>query len=146
MTKITVIRDRREKAGYGWYFKEYPGIKLVEKTLKKGDYSIEGLENVFRIERKHDAKEVFGWLGSKVNAKRAANTIAELSQIKHSFLIIESSLEEILQGTPFSGVDPNWILSRLMSFAVQGVHIIFAGKDAEKVAVMLIRKIAKLYE
>jgi ERCC4-type nuclease len=46
---ITIVRDTREKKPYG--FGDY-SVSTVDKTLETGDYTVEGHENEFAIERK----------------------------------------------------------------------------------------------
>lgn len=51
--KFTVIRDTREKPEHGWNFEpDAYCAGTVRKGLKTGDYSIEGFEDQFCIERK----------------------------------------------------------------------------------------------
>ena len=47
--KYTVIKDTREKDGY--FFKEYDRCDgMVVETMKTGDYTLKGMENVLCIE------------------------------------------------------------------------------------------------
>ena len=70
MAKIpnyTVIKDTREKEGY--FFKKYDKCSgMVVETMKTGDYTIKGLEDVLCIERKASVEEIANNLGKKKSA------------------------------------------------------------------------------
>ena len=60
----TVIQDTREKEG--WYFSEYDKCSGMESgTLKTGDYTLRGFEEVVCIERKASTSEISQNLGKK---------------------------------------------------------------------------------
>ena len=60
----TVIQDTREKEG--WYFSEYDKCSGMESgTLKTGDYTLRGFEELVCIERKASTSEISQNLGKK---------------------------------------------------------------------------------
>lgn len=62
--KYTVIQDTREQKG--WYFSEYDKCNGMEQgSLKTGDYTLKGFEDMVCIERKFSVEEIATNLGKK---------------------------------------------------------------------------------
>lgn len=88
-----VIYDHREDAGL-WRFPE--GLQLVRSTLKTGDYTIEGFESLFTIERKA-ADDAIGSITEgharfQAEHERMSEMVASGG---FACVIVESSLDEI---------------------------------------------------
>lgn len=141
--KITVIRDTREQIP--WSFKGYDDIRIIDRKLDLGDYSIEGYEHIFVIERKYNVNEIFGNLGFK-KRKKFTEKMNILAEIKYSYFLVEASFSDLCLGSTFSRLEPNWVLSSLLTFNLKGLDIIFAGQKAEHYAYWLIRKFANKFK
>ena len=93
---FTVIKDTREQDGY--YFSKFNTCAgMIEHKLDTGDYSIQGLEDKVCIERKGCVEELAINLGSKKHA--FMNEINRMESFIHKYLILEFSLEELLNLT-----------------------------------------------
>lgn len=81
-----IIKDTREKIG-SWEFENQE-----VKTVKTGDYTIEGLEHIISVERKKSIVE----LASNLVSKRFYNELRRMDDIKHNFLVLEFSMYDLL--------------------------------------------------
>jgi len=136
--KISVLRDTKEKLGF-WTFSGYPKIATTSKALVTGDYTIDQYEDRFVIERKKTFKELASNLG-RHDHKRFYAEIDRLSKVEHSFIIIETTLEEFYLGCSFSRLTPHTVHSHLLNFQLQGIQVIFGGWQSEWIASKLIEK------
>lgn len=92
---FTIIRDTREKNGFFDFpidEKAYGAIKVVDKGLNAGDYTVEGLEDIIRIERKATTGELYNNLGKKHMRKRFHAEMEKLDKVKHSYIVCEFGL------------------------------------------------------
>lgn len=96
---ITIIQDTREQTP--WDFTFY-GYNQRLGTLKEGDYSIEGLEDIIRIERKKSPGEIAINMGSK--SKQFNSEMKRLQPIKHKYIICEFPYERIREFPKNSGI------------------------------------------
>ena len=82
----TVIKDTREKDGY--FFKPYDRCEgMVVETMKTGDYTIKGCEDIICIERKASTAEISTNLGRK--KKPFQNEMERMKDFRFSFLVCE---------------------------------------------------------
>ena len=144
-----IIVDTREQ--HPWSFDH------MEKTVSKldtGDYSLRGLENIFCIERKGNVSE----LANNITEKRFKDVIERMSNIKHSFLLLEFELEDVLIYPVGSNVpkkmwdklkiSPKFILKHLIELQIlHNIKVIFCGdsSNAEKIAISIMRKVYEYY-
>ena len=154
LPSYTVIRDTREQKGHGWIFDAHkPDHKsprcdgTVTQTLETGDYGLVGYTDIFSIERKADFSELWGNYGSKKRPAFEAE-MERMSQLKHSYIIIESSLTpDIMELSPpqFSkGVPGKSLIRWLMSLSVKyGVHILPAGACGKRIAQMICEEVIR---
>lgn len=88
-----IIVDTHEKLA--WNFDFYPQVdKVIRKHLDTGDYTIEGLENQFMIERKHNTSEIAANIGS--DRVRFNKELERMINVRYTYLICEFSIEDIL--------------------------------------------------
>ncbi|MFQ3578584.1 MAG: hypothetical protein SNJ71_00405 [Bacteroidales bacterium] len=137
--KIPVVIDTREKKP--WNFSE--DFTVTYSKLETGDYSIQGLENHFIIERKGCIQE---YCKNIVEPFRFENELMRLSQIPKSFIIFEFTLEEIFSWPPEfmqeTRLSSKFLLKKSAEYMVKyGVHLLFAGKFASKVAESIIKRV-----
>lgn len=98
-----VIRDTRERSGHGWTFKKYDTCLGQQiDTLKTGDYTLRGFENVLAIERKGRVTEFINNLGQK----RFYAELDRLELIPFSFVICEFTMEDLIKFPEGSGISP----------------------------------------
>lgn len=89
--KFLVLSDSREQKG--WHFnksKFCDGTETV--TLPTGDYTIQGMEKHFTIERKGSSSEFYGNLFED----RWERELERLEEFKFPFVILEFSLSDIV--------------------------------------------------
>jgi len=130
-----VIKDTREKEGY--FFKKYDKCSgMVVETMKTGDYTIKGLEDVLCIERKASVEEIANNLGKKKNA--FLSEMERMQEFKYSFMVLEFSMEDLLKFPENSKIPKNklkqvritgkYLLKSLVAFQLwYNTKIIFCG-------------------
>jgi len=135
--KRKVIIDTREQLPWPW-----PEENVLRQTLKYGDYSLEGLESLVRIERK-STQDFVGSLSPKKlkNAGPDARSRRERfkdelqwlgENVHRSFLIIEGDLKDISSGLYPSMMHPAAVIGALVSWSLRfNVHAIFASNHAQ---------------
>lgn len=120
-----IIRDSREKRGYT--FRLTDKCKgTIEKKLDVGDYSLKGHESIIAIERKATIEELWNNFGQQ--RERFFAEFERMKDIKFKYLILEFSYLNILKGTRYSKISPNFIISNLQKLELEhNVKIIYAG-------------------
>lgn len=89
-----IIRDTREKENNGWFFEETAHCEgTITKKLDSADYSIDGYENEISIERKGSVSE----FAQNLIQERFEKELIRLEDIKHSFVILEFTLDEMMR-------------------------------------------------
>lgn len=154
--EFTIIRDTREQTG--WKFnRSLPCLGTVERALKTGDYSIEGYEDRFVIERKGSVQEVWNNLTSKEDWPRFQAELERLEEIEFPFLICEFHVSDVLKfplGTPlprktryglrFKGA---FLLRRLLELEVNyRTRVLFAGTKGKELAKSLCKRMAMKFD
>ena len=100
MTDFTVVVDTREQLPYIFG----PGVETVEKTLETGDYSVEGYEDVFAVERKSlpDLLKSITW-----DRDRFKREVVRGDDLVGFVVVIESSLRSVNNWEYEREVHPN---------------------------------------
>ena len=131
----TVIKDTREKQGY--FFKPYDRCDgMVVETMKTGDYTIKGCEDILCIERKASTAEISMNLGRK--KKPFLNEMERMKNFRFSFLVCEFDMEDIINFPENSGIPEElqhevkltgrYMLRALLEFQVwYDTKILFCG-------------------
>lgn len=123
-----ILVDTREKNPY--VFDE----ETLTVKLDTGDYTLKGYEGLLAVDRKASVSE----LAHNLIEPRFKAELERLSQIKHSYLLLEFSLEDVVRypvGSDipkrrwrFIRIKPSFILSALSKITIKyGVHVILAG-------------------
>lgn len=149
---ITIIRDTREKDGHGWIFEADekksgpPRIaKTVVKMIDAGDYSVEGLEHLIRIERKQGFTEV---IGNFLEKDRFEREMEKLKAIKYKYIFIETVMSKDLLGLsiqqfrfpiPIKSVN-SWLTEIELKY---GVITRYVGDAGHILAKQLLKLVAK---
>lgn len=120
--KIPLVIDTREQLP--WAFNAELFV-CAPGTLRTGDVSVLGLEDVIACERKT--------LGDAVNTvihqhTRWRRELYRLSAMDHPLIVIEASVEDIVQKRYESDAEPAAVLGRINGILIDhGVPVIFAG-------------------
>lgn len=144
-TDFTIIVDTREQKP--WNFSTQA---TASHKLDTGDYSIEGYENILAIERKRNVAE----FANNITEKRFKDVIDRLKQIKHSYILFEFDMNDIMRYPIGSDIPkrlwdkiritPSFIIKHIIDLQVDhNIKIIFCGdsENAEKIALSLMKKI-----
>jgi ERCC4-type nuclease len=146
---FTIIVDTREQMPW-----EFGFHNTAKRKLDTGDYSMEGFESIFAIERKKSVSEI----ANNITESRFKDVLERMGQIPHSFMIMEFSLDEIYQFPVGSDVPKkmwdklrisgNYIIKYLIEAQLNyNIHILFCddAENAERVAVSLMKRIYEKY-
>ena len=140
-----VIKDTREKNG--WFFSPNPREKCLGMevaTLKTGDYTLEGYEDVFCIERKASVSEIALNLGKKKGPFE--REMERMREFDHSFMLFEFNMNDLLifpEGSYIPQrarskvkITGSYLLKCLMEFQfTYDTKILFCGNKANAVTV-----------
>ena len=150
---IYVLRDTREKTGKGWFFKNNDWCQGTKVTkLKYGDYSIEGMENKFVIERKGAIVEFANNLIS--DFERFKKQLDNMKEIENVFIVMEFDFDSLVKYPFCKGVNfgirkkikirGNYLLKRVVELMIlyPNYHFIFAGENGYYVARSILKRFA----
>lgn len=145
---FTVVVDTREQKP--WNFTTQ--ASTIHK-LDTGDYSIQGYEALLAIERKRNVAE----FANNITEKRFKDVVERLSKIKHSYILFEFDMENVMRYPVGSDIpkrlwskiriSPFFILKHMVDLQVDhNIKILFCGNsnNAEKMALSIMRKVYKL--
>lgn len=146
---FTIIVDTREQTP--WEFDNYT---TANQKLDTGDYSIQGLENVFAIERKRTVSEI----ANNITESRFKDVLERLQKFQHKFILLEFTLNNVLD-YPIGSTVPKrmwhtlkitskYILKYLTEINIKyGIHTIYCGnrENAEEVALCIMKRMVELY-
>lgn len=146
--KYLVIRDTREKLG--WQFDKSAHCLGTEvRTLETGDYTLDGYEKVFIIERKRSTGE----LAANLFQARFERELDRLDRFPHAYLVLEFEMADILSFPRNSGIPRSrWkslkvtsgvLLKRLheVQIAHPGLRILFVGKHGREALSSLFKRV-----
>jgi len=100
-TLFEILRDTREQPDHGWTFgasDQCSGTTVA--TLKTGDYSLTGLEDVVAIERKGSIREFSG----NLDDPRFFAELDRLKSFRRAAIILEFSVSDVLSWPHRSGL------------------------------------------
>lgn len=146
---FTIIIDTREQTPW-----EFGFHNTAKRKLDTGDYSIEGYESLFTIERKRSVSEI----ANNISESRFKDVLERMGNIPHSFMLMEFEVDEIYTFPVGSDVPKkmwdklkisgNYIMKYLIEAQLKhNIHILFCGdpSNAEKVAVSIMKRIHEKY-
>lgn len=108
---MIIIQDSRERSP--WDFVSYGFNQRIQK-LDEGDYTVEGLEDKFIVERKRNTGELAINLGKK--KKQFFDELKRLQKYPHKFIIFEFQLHDIFSFPVNSGIPKSdWKSLRITS-------------------------------
>jgi ERCC4-type nuclease len=146
---FTIIVDTREQMPW-----EFGFHTTSKKKLNTGDYSIEGMESIFTIERKMSVSEI----ATNITENRFKDVLERLSKIPHAYIIMEFNIEDIYTFPVGSDIPKkmwdklrikgNYIMKILLEASMNNnIHLLFCGdaSNAERTAISLIKRIHEKY-
>lgn len=147
--EFTIVVDTREQMP--WEFGYHTTSK---KKLDTGDYSIEGMESLFTIERKMSVSEI----ATNITENRFKDVLNRLSKIPHAYMIMEFDIEDIYTFPVGSDIPKrlwdklrvkgHYIMKVLLEASINhNIHILFCGDsaNAERTASSLMKRIYEKY-
>jgi ERCC4-type nuclease len=122
MSKLVILSDSREQNPY--QFKCFD-CEVKTASLATGDYSIEGLQKLISVER----KELSDFISCCTSGRdRFKAELHRLQAYRAKAVIIEGSLEDIIQHRYRSQISPNSVIGSISSWTLRySVPFIFAG-------------------
>ena len=120
-----ILQDSREQLPL---FTRLPkGLTVCSATLKVGDYSVVGMQDMIACERKQ-ISDLIPFCTSDHVATKAK--MAKLEKMEWAGLIIEARESEVYQPYRFSQASPESIRQALASFSVKhNVHIYIGDRE-----------------
>ncbi len=143
MTEFKIVIDSREQLPFDFHCQELNHGKVLteRKTLKTGDYSIQGLEDKITIERK-SLSDLFSSVGS--GRKRFEREMERMSKFDYAALVVESSLADIFTNPPNRSKMPSKSVFRTLIAWSQryNVHLwpMWDRQSAERVTYLLLKR------
>lgn len=147
--EFNIIVDTREQLPW-----EFGFHTTSRQKLHTGDYTIEGLEDIFVIERKMSVSEI----ATNITENRFKNVLDRLSKIPHSYMIMEFSIEDIYTFPVGSDIPKrlwdklrikgNYIMKVLLEASINhNIHLLFCddSSNAERTAISLIKRMYEKY-
>lgn len=149
---FTILVDTKEKKPWSFSSKAILGIEYTH--LKTGDYTVKGLEDILCIERKRSVAE----LAANIHEKRFFNELERMQSFPHRYLILESTLQHVLDYPNLEGL-PDRIVQKIRTSGAYllkcfnrmqvkyGINIIYCDTtfNAQWVAVNIMKEVANLY-
>ena len=146
---FTIIVDTREQTPW-----EFGFHTTSKRKLDTGDYSIEGLESLFTIERKKSVGEI----ANNITESRFKDVLNRMGKIPHSFMIMEFNIEDIYTFPVGSDIPKkmwdklkisgNYIMKYLVEIQLNyNIHVLFCdnAESAERTAVSIMKRIYEKY-
>ncbi len=121
---FTLCIDTREQRPL--FARAPKGLTIMSKTLKYGDYSVLGFENLICFERK--SHDIFGYVSSE--REKTLKKMKEFKSMEFVGLIIETRESELYQFQLHTKVHPEVTRAALTSFMIRyGVHIYIGSRE-----------------
>jgi ERCC4-type nuclease len=142
-----VIRDTREQTG--WQFtagKTCLGTKAG--TLKTGDYTVEGYENLLSIERKGSVQE----FAQNLMDDRFFREMERMKEYKYAYLVLEFTAEDLFNYPESANIpsaakarirtNGNFLMSKTMHLQNNyPIKVFFAGRKGKDMAYYIMKMV-----
>jgi hypothetical protein len=149
--KYTVIRDSREKDGHGWWFSTTDRCHgtSAEYKLETGDYSLDGYEDIFTIER----KGCVGEFKTNLCEDRFYRELERLAEFKYAYIILEFEMDDILRyPDSIKGITRKQkqyikmggyaLLHKFIAMTIKyNIHVLFVGDCGRDVASCIFKQV-----
>jgi ERCC4-type nuclease len=123
-----VLVDTREQNPFSFARFEGWFARVERRTLKLGDYSVEGLEEISVVERKDLSDLVHSFT---VERKAFVARLRQMSETPHPLLVVTAALSQVKSRYEHSRVSPNQITQSLVA-AVAGLGVPFLCVDTHE--------------
>lgn len=147
--QLVIIQDTKEKLP--WNFKIHSDVQQVRRHLETGDYSINGHEHLFCIERKKSTAELALNLGRKIKPFEAE--LERMAAFKSKHIICEFTSWDMLN-FPYNSKVPKklwkyvkmkggFLYSKLTELSEKyniNLHYCKSREDAQLLAINIIRE------
>ena len=122
---ILVVDTREQKP---LFTEPHDGLVVVAASLSHGDYSLQGFEDRFCIERKQ-VSDFYSYIGKERN--RTSKKMEQFREIVSAGgfvgLVVEAAEADLLSGFIMSRVSPETARQALVSFEVRfGIHVYYS--------------------
>jgi ERCC4-type nuclease len=125
--ELTIVIDTREQTPLS--FADLPGVSSVSGALQSGDYSIQGLEEHFAVERKSIEDLVGSCTGDRDRFKRELHRLRGFAFAR---LLVVGTQDQIELQRYRSKASPKAILASLTAFEVEyNVPVVFVPTAAQ---------------
>jgi ERCC4-type nuclease len=150
--RYLVIRDSAEQARF-WDFEEDERCKgTVVRKLETGDYTLEGYEKIFTIERKGSILE----FATNVVEERFTRELERFRSFPHSFILLEFRIDALIDFPDGIKLPPEtiakfkkrgkFLLRRTMEMLLQyPSQIFFVDRRGKEVATSIFKRIVDHY-
>jgi len=125
--KPVIVIDTREQEGHGYTFTRFPNwIKgTIRRTLKTGDYSVEGYEKEITMERK-SLEDLVSTLTT--NRETFIKECERMADFRRKVIVIESTLARLKSPYSYSDAHPNSVFGTLVAIQEKfDIHLLFAA-------------------
>lgn len=144
-----VLKDTREQEGWDFAAGAHC-LGTSPATLKTGDYTLAGYEDVLSVERKRSTGELAG----NVLEARFERELERLDDFKYPFLVLEFDLADVASFPANSGiprprwkhlrVTPRFLMARLNEYQVNHkVRILFVGRHGREFCSSLFKRVTE---
>ena len=147
---FNVIIDTREKTPWDMTNACSSIDNITVQKIETGDYAIEGMEDVLCLERKKSVAEI----ANNITKDRFWNEMERMKAFPHAFLVLEFSVDDVLQFPVGSNVPKymwskmrvkgEYIMIRLSTIQVDyGIDVIFCGDtdNAIKISTNIMQRV-----
>ena len=125
----------------------------IDRGLPTGDYTLDGFETRFVIERKATTGEI----SQNIYEARFKRELERLQDFEHPFIIMEFTIDDILKFPLDSGIPaylwkkirttPSLLLAKIMELQLTyRTKFVFAGGNGKRVAACLLKRMTELYD
>jgi ERCC4-type nuclease len=120
-SSFTALIDTREQTPL-----DLSPFKVKKETLDTGDYSIQGLTEYIRIERK-SLQDLVMCVGRE--RKRFEKEISRLKAYETRAVVVEARWEDLVKGKWRGNVTSAQVIGSVLGWVASGIPILTPGKD-----------------
>lgn len=131
-SKPIIVIDTREQRGYTFSSELIGGV--VHAALPAGDYSLQSYETQIAIER----KSLDDYVQTVIHAKeRFARELNLLRSYPRAWIVVEATLDDVLQGRYASRAHPQSVLALTTALMARyGIPVLFASDRPNAIALV----------
>jgi ERCC4-type nuclease len=141
---MVVIQDTREQRPL--FTRPPKGLTVQTATLKNGDYSIKGFEDLFAVERKQ-MSDFYAYIGKEreVTDQKVVRFGQMIQAGGWAALVIEADERDVLGGFQMSKVPPEVARQFLVSLEIRhGIHV-YCNRDRKACSRWILDRMIKFW-